>query len=209
MNNFELTAFDLVMALIILIGIARGRKRGISEELLDVLKWIAIVVAAGLGHRYVADFLVLVTKMPPSWSRLLGYIFILVVMMFLFKSIKRAVGQKLVEGDTFGRFEFYLGMLAGAVRFFCVTFVVLAMINSKYSTPAERAASAKMQQENFGDIRLIPSIPTLQQKIFVESASGKFIHKQLGFLLVDPAPPGPARENVFKRREGAVNEVIQ
>src|ERR1041385_3082637 len=38
--------FDLLAILLVLIGVARGRKRGLSQEVIDMFKWLLIVVIA-------------------------------------------------------------------------------------------------------------------------------------------------------------------
>lgn len=204
----NLQPFDLVIAVILLIGVARGRKRGMSEELLDVVKWLAIVFVAAFSYPALGKLLSSFTKMPLGPANVVCYLLAVAIVMFFFKSLKRAVGAKLVESDVFGRFEYYLGMLAGALRFACMTILFLAILNSRYSTPAERADNAKMQQENFGSISF-PTIPTVQRVVFGEAASGKLVQDRLRFLLIEPVPPGPSRpDNLRKRREGAVNEAI-
>jgi uncharacterized membrane protein required for colicin V production len=198
--------FDLLLALILGIGVFRGRKRGMSEELLDVVEWVVIVVGCGLAYRHVSNLLG-AGSMPVIWADILSYLLIGAIIMLIFKSIKRAVGEKLIEGDTFGRFEYYLGMLSGALRFFCVTFVFLALLNAKYVSPAERAANVKMQQENFGSISF-PTLASLQQEIFKKSFSGTFIGKNLKPLLIKPVASGPSGDGIGRRRERAVNEII-
>jgi hypothetical protein len=138
----------------------------------------------------------------------LSYLLIGALIMLLFKSLKRAVGEKLIQGDTFGRFEYYLGMMAGALRFFCVTLFLLSILNSKYISAAERAANIKMQQENFGTISF-PTIASMQQEIFARSFSGTLIKQNLKPLLIKPVAPGPSKESVGKRRERAVDEVMK
>ena len=44
LKNFTLSWFDLVALAVLVVGLFRGRKRGMSEELLDVFQWLLIVV---------------------------------------------------------------------------------------------------------------------------------------------------------------------
>ena len=50
---------DLLVVVLLVVGVLRGRKRGMSEELLDVIKWSLIVLVAGLlyepGGRWLAN----------------------------------------------------------------------------------------------------------------------------------------------------------
>lgn len=204
----NINPFDIIMAIILIVGVIRGRKRGISEELLDVLDWIAIVIVCALAYRPLGKLLAGTASLPLYLCDVISYILIALIIMFLGKSLKRAVGEKLVQGDAFGRFEYYLGMMAGALRFFCVTLMLLAFLHAKYSTPAERLATAKMQQENFGTITF-PTIESIQQTVFYESVSGKLIREHLNVLLIQPVPPTNRKETPRQRRERAVDEIMK
>jgi uncharacterized membrane protein required for colicin V production len=204
----KLNPFDLILAAILVVGVVRGRKRGISEELIDVLKWVALVVVCAFTYRMLGN-VVAGGGLPLVWANILSYLLIAVLILLLFKQLKSAVGEKLVQGDTFGSMEFYLGMVAGAVRFFCIVMVFLALLNAKFSTPAQRAAALKEEIALYGST-FFPSIESTQQTIFAESISGKFIHEKLKFLLIEPLPPGPVNhDTIGKRRERAVDEVTK
>jgi uncharacterized membrane protein required for colicin V production len=205
----KLNPFDLILGIVLVIGVIRGRKRGISEELIDVIKWIALVVTCAFTYRMLGKLLANSTGLSIVWANIFSYIVVAILILVLFKQIKGAVGEKLVQGDTFGRMEFYLGMVAGAVRFFCVALVFLALLNAKYSTPAQRAAALKEEIAIYGS-SFFPSIETTQQTIFAESISGKFIHDKLKFLLIEAVPPAPVnRDTIGKRRERAVDEIMK
>lgn len=209
-KEIPLAIFDIVLIIVILVGIWRGRKRGISNELLDVLEWIGIVVGAGLGYPYVGGLLVRYANVPNGFANVLGYLIIAAVILAIFKSIKRAVGEKLVQGDSFGRFEFYLGMIAGAIRFACILLFVLALLHSKYSTAEARAAYAKLQQDNLGSISF-PTLDGIQQSVFYESYSGNFIRTNLAEIMIQPSVPGRGHypgEGLKRRRQRNLDEVL-
>jgi uncharacterized membrane protein required for colicin V production len=208
--NARLSVFDGFVAIVLAIGLLRGRKRGISEEFLDVLQWICIVLGAGFGYRFVGDLLISQAKFPVLLGNVVAYLVCAAIVLFLFRMVKRAVGEKLVQGDVFGRFEFYLGMIAGVVRFFCILMFVLAIVHAKYSTPQDRERFAKLQRDNFGSISF-PTFDELQYAIFFKSLSGNEIEKHLSMVLIQPKPPGPDRpaNTIGRRRENAVNEVFK
>lgn len=205
----KLNPFDLILAVVLLIGVMRGRKRGISEELIDVIKWVALVLVCAFTYRMVGTPLSNSAGVPIMWANIVSYLLIGLLILLLGKQLKAAVGEKLVQGDTFGRLEFYLGMLAGALRFFCIVMVFLAILNAKYSTPAERAQKLKEEIALYGST-FFPSIDSAQETVFTESFSGKFIHQKLNFLLIEALPPrtGP-RDTIGKRRERAVDEILK
>jgi uncharacterized membrane protein required for colicin V production len=209
-RNLNFSVFDGFIAVFLIIGILRGRKRGISEEMLDLIQWIAIIVGAALAYPAIGGLLINYAKFPALLANVLAYIVAGAAIVFLFKNLKRAIGEKLVQGDVFGRFEFYLGMLAGLIRFSCIAIFVLALIHAKYSTPAERERIAKLQRDNFGDISF-PTFDEMQYSIFYKSASGNLIRTNLSALLIQPAPPGPDRpaNTIGRRREAEVNKIFQ
>jgi uncharacterized membrane protein required for colicin V production len=209
LKELNMSVFDGFFIAFLVVGILRGRKRGISEELLDVIQWIGVIIGAALAYPGIGALLINYAKFPPLLGNVMAYIFAAAAIVFLFKNLKRGVGEKLVQGDAFGRFEFYLGMVAGMVRFFCIALFVLAILHAKYSTPEERQRIAKLQQDNFGSISF-PTLDELQYSVFYKSASGNLIRTNLSLLLIQPATPGPASGTTLgKRREAAVNEVFK
>lgn len=206
----QLNWFDLLVVALIAFGIWRGRKRGISEELLDVFMWLCIVVLGALAYAPFGKLIASTTRFPPFFANVLAYAVIAIAIKILFTSIKRAAGEKLVQSDAFGRFEYYLGMMAGVTRLLCILIFALSFLHAKYISDAERAATAKMQADNFGSISF-PTFGSLQQTIFYESISGKFIRKNLHAQLVHPASADRAGggETIGRRRERAVEEVLK
>lgn len=209
MDTLNINAFDLFFFVIVVVGILRGKKRGISEELLDVAQWLAIVFVGAIAYRPVGTALVAYTKVPIMWGNIIAYIIIAAALFLLFNAIRRAVGEKLVHSDAFGRFEYYLGMLAGAVRFTCIVMFLISILHAKYTTPAERAAQKKMQQDNFGSITL-PTLESLQESIFFESQVGSFIEKNIRWTMIEPVPPrGKTGTNIYERRSRTVEDAMK
>lgn len=202
--------FDLAVLSLIGLGVYRGRARGMSEELLDVLKWLVIVVVGGIAYRPLGGPFSDYTHLNRVTSYIVVYFFVLVLVRLLFGWAKRMVGEKLVGSDVFGGCEYYFGMAAGAVRFACYIVVGLAMLNAKQVSPEQLAADARMQQENFGDISF-PTLGTLQQTVFAGSASGIFVKKYLGdqLIVASPADTTVARaETLGRQKERSVYEAL-
>jgi uncharacterized membrane protein required for colicin V production len=210
LKSLNLSVFDGFFIAFLAVGIVRGRKRGISEELLDLIQWLGVIVGAALAYPGIGGALINYAKFPPLLANVLGYIIAAGTIVFLFKNLKRGVGEKLVQGDVFGRFEFYLGMLAGFIRFFCIALFVLALLHAKYSTPAERERIAKLQRDNFGSISF-PTFDEMQYSVFYKSASGNLIRTNLSLLLIQPVAPGPDRSpnSIGRRREAEVNQIFK
>ena len=210
LGEFQLTWFDLVVLALIAYGVFRGRKRGMSEELLDVFQWLLIVVIGAMLYRPLGKLVSQSAGFSLLLSNIIAYVLIALIIKLVFSMIKRNVGEKLVHSDAFGRFEYYLGMLAGTVRCLCILLFALSFLHAKFISDAERAATAKMQQDNFGSISFA-TIGSLQQSVFYESYSGQFIKKNLKEQLIQPtAGGGPApSESIGRRRERAVEEVLK
>jgi len=106
----------------------------------------------------------------------------------LFAFLKKSAGGKLIGSDAFGNGEFYLGMIAGMMKFTCIMFVLLAVLNSRYFSPAEVKAELKYQNEVYGS-DFFPSLHAVQSQVFEKSFAGPWIKKQLSFMLIKPTAP--------------------
>jgi len=202
--------FDLFAVGLIIFGIIRGRVRGMSQELLDVFEWLVIVAAGGFLYVPLGKLIASNVHLSLLFSYLLAYIGIMIVVQILFGFIKKAVGEKIVSADAFGSLEFYLGMIAGGVRYACMIIFVLAILNAKYVPPEQVAAQKKAVQENFGTIT-IPTISSMQQMVFKESMTGPLITKYLNEQLIKPTPYESGinrREGLGKKLENAVDEAM-
>jgi uncharacterized membrane protein required for colicin V production len=210
LGDLGLSWFDLMVLVVLGIGVWRGRSRGMSEELLDVLKWLVIVVVGALVYRPVGKYISDYTHFSAGACYVAVYVSVLVLMRLFFGWIKRGVGEKLVGSDVFGNSEFYLGMLAGAVRFGCYVIVALALLNARYVSPEEMVANARMQKENFEDISF-PTIGTIQQNVFKGSASGQLVKRYLGHELIVPnKSDGSAGggNTIARQQEREINEIL-
>ena len=99
---------------------------------------------------------------------------------------------------------------AGAIRYICVIIVVLAFINARYYSPEEIAEDARVQQNNFGDIRF-PTWATLQDQVFNRSATGAMARNFIPFCLIPPTPPETkslGKDSVVRARERTVDRVL-
>ncbi len=208
--GFAYNWFDLAVIIVLGVGVMRGRSRGMSEELLDLVKWLAILVLGSLSYRPVGRALADFVHVSPSFGYVTAYLFVLIVVRFVFGSLKRMVGEKLVGSDVFGAGEYYMGMVAGAIRFACYLLASMAVLNAVYYSPEEVARSARVQQENFGDISF-PTLAGLQQTVFAGSASGKAVKRYLGHQLIvataADANASPA-DTLGRRSERAVDEAL-
>jgi uncharacterized membrane protein required for colicin V production len=211
LSKFSLSWVDVLVAVMLLVGIIRGRKRGMSEELLDIIKWGAILAAAALLYAPLGQLLSQISFFSLLSCYVTVYALIMLLLLLVFSMIRHSVGDKLVGSDTFGRAEYYLGMMAGMVRYGCIILVGMAFLNARYYSPAEVQAKSKYQQDNFGSSFFL-TLPDLQNEVFVQSLSGRIAHDYLSVALIRPTA-GSSKElnegdNIARRREKAISDIM-
>ena len=201
---------DIAILAVVIAGIFRGRKRGMSEDLLDVIKWVTILVAAAFVMRPAGQMLAEASVFSLLSCYIFIYTLIVLGLKLFFGFIRKRIGDKLVSSDFFGSAEYYLGMVAGAFRYLCVIVVALAFINARYYSPEEIAEDARVQQNNFGDIRF-PTWASFQDKVFNRSASGAMARDFVPFCLIPQTAPETkalGKDNVVRARERNVDRVL-
>jgi uncharacterized membrane protein required for colicin V production len=188
LDNLPVNWFDLTVVALLIIGIFRGRKRGMSQEVLDVAKWVVIVVAAGCLYKPLADLFPQNSVFGHLFSYIVSYVLIMVVVLTVFIFIKRAVGGKLLGSDKFGSAEYPLGMVSGMIRFACMVIVALALLNARSYSSDEMTAELKYQNDNYGS-QFFPTLQTIQGQVFKKSIAGPWIKSNLAFILIKPTAP--------------------
>jgi len=175
--------------------VLRGRKHGMSEELLGLFKWLAILIVCAfayepIGKMFVGSFTLL-------FCYVMAYLTAGLVVLIVFAGIKRALGGKLIGSDIFGKAEYYLGMGSGLVRFTCMLLAALALLNARYFSPAEVKAMENFQNDVYGS-NFFPTLHSVQSAVFERSLLGPWIKENLSFLLIKPTEP---ENRQFKQKE--------
>jgi uncharacterized membrane protein required for colicin V production len=201
--------FDFIVVVWLVMGIFRGRKRGMTQELLPTLQWLCIVILCGLFYAPFSDVIFHNTSGAFSrlWSNISAYVLIAFAIHLVFLWLKQVLGEKLTGSDHFGRAEYYLGMMAGLLRFACMLVVLCALMNSRVYTAAELAEDEKIQKKNFEDIRF-PTYLSVQHTILVESFTGRVIEDNLHQVLIAPVKPEQPTETIAKKREDTINAIL-
>ena len=194
-SNAKFNYFDMVAIVWLIIGFFRGRKHGLSGELLPMSLWLGIVVAGGLYYARFSGTVHQYTQFGPLWSNVTAYLLIALGVYLIYRWFRQLFAEKLVEKDPFGRSEYYLGMMAGVVRFGCMIVVAMSLMNSRVATAAELAESEKFQAAWFSDIRF-PTYGEFQQDALLKSFSGQWVETHLKPVLIAAvnytASPGSA-----------------
>lgn len=211
LDTFSVSWVDFAIVLLLIVGVWRGKKRGMSEELLDIIKWATIVAVAGFLCEPTGSYLAQVSVFSPLSCYVACYIGIALVIVIFFSFVRKAVGAKLVGSDTFGSAEYYLGMVAGMFRYACIILVAMAFLHARYYSPEEIQASQKYQMDNYGSSFFV-TLPDLQAEVFKRSFTGKFAGEYLQVVLIRPTS-GEGKSlndenNPGRRRERSVYEVL-
>jgi uncharacterized membrane protein required for colicin V production len=190
--------FDIAILLVLALGVQRGRKHGMSVEVMLVIKWLAIIIVGGLFYAVVGDVISDNSVFTHLAAYELAYIVIALLIAVTFLAIKKMANGKLVGSDAFGSGEYYLGMIAGVVRYTCIIIFALAFLNAPLYTKTEIDADLKFQNDVYGS-DFFPKLYSVQSDVFEKSFVGPHIHNELGFLLIKSTP----REvkDIHKERE--------
>lgn len=188
--------FDVVVVCLLGFGLFRGRKNGISRELLLLLQWTAIVAAGGLLYARVGDLIGGYTHLDRMWSYIAAYAAMMVLLIIPFAFLRRKYTEQFAKKDVFKGTEYYLGMLGGMVRYACIVMVALAFLNAPTFTSKDIAEAIATDKKNFGggeyQGNYFPHLFDIQDQVLNQSACGAFIARSpLAVLLihVDTAPP--------------------
>lgn len=194
-DNLPVNWFDGALLIVLGFGFFRGRKNGMTKEILPLFEWILIVIAGGLGYTFVAQIYNTECGFSKLWSALAGYLSIALVVFFIFAGIKKALMPRLASSNIFGNAEYYLGIPSGMIRYICITIFVLALLNARHYTSAEITAKNAYNERWYGggiySGDYIPDLHTAQDSIFKKSFTGPYIKDYLGMLLIQTGPGGP------------------
>jgi uncharacterized membrane protein required for colicin V production len=175
--------FDAVVLAVLAFGLFRGRKNGMSKEILPLFQWLAIVLVCGLFYPVVAQYFVKYASLDQMTSCMLGYAILALAVFFVFSLLKRTVGLKLFGSNIFGNAEYYLGMPSGMVRFACILLFALAFLNAPFYTSAQIQADKDYEARWYG-AHYFPSLYNVQDEVFKKSFTGPYVKNYLGVLLI-------------------------
>jgi hypothetical protein len=184
--------FDVVAVLILVAGLFRGRKNGMSMEVLPLFQWLSVVIVSGLFYPTVGQWLVNMGLLKFPASYVMGYALLALAIFLIFSLLKRALTPRLEGSSLFGNAEYYLAMPSGAIRFGCMLLFALAFLNARHFTAEEIKAGDDYQQRWYG-AHFFPDLHTVQEQVFEKSFTGHCIKKYLGVLLIQSVPPSESQ----------------
>lgn len=192
LDHLPINWFDLAILAVLAVGIIRGRKNGMTKEILPTVQWLIVIIAAGLAYGLVAQVLSNSCGLSKLWAGICGYLTIALVVFIIFSAIKKALLPRLTGSNVFGSAEYYAGMPSGMIRYACMALFALALINARNYSEAE-IIQQKIYNERWygggiysGDY--LPDLHTMQDSVFKESFTGPYIKNYLGVLLIQTGP---------------------
>src|SRR2546426_8220101 len=147
LENLPFNVFDLVLVAVLVTGIIRGRKHGMSEELLGLIKWLVILFGCAAFYEPGGSLLAQFSGFSLLSCYLMTYVAGALIILASFAGLKHGLGGKLLGSDLFGGAEYYLGMVSGFVRFSCMLLVALALLNARLFTEAELQAKERFNKD--------------------------------------------------------------
>jgi len=181
-------AFDVILLAVLVAGIYRGRKHGMSEELMNLIKWLMIVTGCAMVYVPVGQWLASSSPFSLLYSFMFVYVGAMLLILGIFGLVKHRLGGKLIGSDIFGRSEYYLGMGGGMIRFACILIAGLALLNARYYSQKEAMEMRKFQDDVYGS-NYFPTWQAVQEVVFERSLTGPWIKKNRSFLLIQPTMP--------------------
>jgi uncharacterized membrane protein required for colicin V production len=191
--------FDFVFAALLVFGLFRGRKNGLTKELIPTLRWIAVVLAAGLGYEFAGQIFYNFSGMGRASSDCLGYVAVAFLVYIVFVPVDGFLKTRLEGSNLFGGTEYYLGALFGLIRSSCIILFFLALMNAPHYTAAEIQAQKNFAAQTFGggekgfDGDFFPTFQQVQEGVLKKSLVGPVITDNLGLVLINSVPAGPQK----------------
>jgi uncharacterized membrane protein required for colicin V production len=161
MNGFPYpNVVDLIAVLFIIFSIYHGSRRGLSGEIAQLVSVVVAFVVGMLGHRPVADWIDLNTRIHGSAAAALSFVTIVVIagiVMICLRSLLRKI-MKVVFEEPFDKVA---GSVAGFVRSALFTLIVFIAVNL---TPHEYLNRLFGEESVIGTLTL-KMMPMLQEEL--------------------------------------------
>ncbi|HEV2455808.1 MAG TPA: CvpA family protein [Verrucomicrobiae bacterium] len=208
-DTLPINWFDAAILVLLGFGVFRGRKNGMTRELMPTVQWLSIVVAGALGYSFLAQIYNTQWKMDKVLSAVAGYMSIAIVLFLIFTPIKKAFRKRAENGGLFGGSEYYLGMCTGPIRYASMTMFVLALLNARSYTAAEIAAKKAYNERWYGggiySGDYMPDLHTAQDSVFKQSFLGPYIKDDLAVLLIQTGPGDSGGANAPKKPQPVIH----
>jgi uncharacterized membrane protein required for colicin V production len=193
-DKLPLNWFDVLLVALLIGGFFRGRKNGMTREILPLFKWLAVVLICGFFHPVLAPFFANMFGVGTTASLIYGYLALAFGIIVVFLMFKKLLAPYTDEKSLFGSGEYYLGMMSGSVRFISILVVVLAVLHApSYSEADIKAHDAYVKRWYGGGLysgNYFPTVNTVQEQVLKGSFVGPYLAEYLAPILIETAPAG-------------------
>jgi uncharacterized membrane protein required for colicin V production len=203
MSSLPFNLFDILLVVMLVAGLVRGRRHGISLELPGMIKWVSLMLVCAAFYGPAGGLIAGFGEFDLLPCYLSAYLGAALLMFLLFSILERRLLPRLQESDFFGRGEYFWGMGTGLLRFASMLLVGLALLNAREFSPLEVRAMEQYQEDNYGS-QIFPGLHSLQEAVFEHSFTGAFIKEDLSFLLIAPTETSQKQPKIetHKPQEG-------
>ncbi len=196
----NVTAFDIILAAVIAFGFWRGRRNGMTKEIIPLSQSLVMIIACTLGYGILGQFLahsgvihsVFGTFIKENTAAAVtAYLLIALVVYMAFSPLKVRFRERVDGGNSFGNSEYYLGMMSGVVRYTCLAVFCLALLNAPVYSQFDIQNRQEFNKHWFGggldgyNGDFIPSMDEIQSAVFKDSMLGPEIKNNLSMLLIN------------------------
>lgn len=182
--------FDAVFLITIGFGCYDGKKNGLSGEHIPLFKWMLIGLAGGVMGDLFGSLLQMTLSLSSYWSRMIGAALWIGTGWGVFAFLNSKGITQLKDSDWFGKVEYPLGVVAGALRLLCILLTVMSLLNGRIYTTAQIQAQREEQIRELGSA-IFPTVGMINGAVFKGSYIGPRLNRWMGwaFITASPAPP--------------------
>src|SRR5271168_955504 len=95
LDNLPFGWFDVLLVAVLGFGLFRGRKNGMTKEVLPLFHWVATVLVCGLGYEAAGQLIINLSGWSNLTCYLIGYFSLMFLMYLLFITMKKIFMQRL------------------------------------------------------------------------------------------------------------------
>src|ERR1039458_3959010 len=89
LDKLPVNWFDGGVLALLIAGVFRGRKNGMTKEVLPLLKWVSLVLVCGFWYQPVGQLLMNTAGLGRSSGYIFGYLLLAFAVWLLFLALKR------------------------------------------------------------------------------------------------------------------------
>jgi hypothetical protein len=213
LDNLPFGWFDAVLAAMLGFGLFRGRKNGMTKEVLPMFHWLTNVLVCGLAYEMVGRLIHNLSGWTVLMCYLLGYFSLIFLVYLVFHTLNKIIQPRLTGSNFFGSGEYYLGMVSGMIRYACILFVALAVLNAPYYTAAEIKKEKDDAHEvygagmkDFGGGFFLAFHPSqIQEAVFQKAFTGKFIKQYAGVMLINTESAAAEKSSLVPQKTPVIH----